>query len=388
MAPTKLPTEPASFRLAIVCALPREADAVTLLFDELWTKTHDDGQGSDRNTYVTGRIGQHKVVLATLPGMGTINAARSTVKLTAKYTGLRLALLVGICGGSPVITNTNAFLGDVVMSKSILQYDFGRQYPYHFVIRRSVEDSLGRPNKEIRSLLAAFETELVDQRLKRAATGHLKHLQNIAKKDQRCANYQYPGAAKDKLYPSKYHHKHRRSCSECTNDSNAICNAATKSSCIELGCDPSQLVARRRTANPPAGADFVPQLFIGRVGSGNSVIKSALDRDRIAADHGIIAFEMEGAGVWDHTGKTSPLLQPLLLLKPSWSGMRWMSDASSAPISDFRGINKRSVAGNSAGGGAWVNQGDVTGNATSMPGPGQVPGEHDPRDPSCFPVKR
>ncbi|EWZ32928.1 hypothetical protein FOZG_14429 [Fusarium oxysporum Fo47] len=300
MAPTKFPTEPASFQVAIVCALPREADAVTLLFDEIWTKTHDDGQGSDRNTYATGRIAQHKVVLATLPGMGTINAARSTVKLTAKYTGLRLALLVGICGGSPRITNTNAFLGDVVMSKSILQYDFGKQYPYHFVVRRSVEDSLGRPNKEIRSLLAAFETELVDQRLKRAATGHLGHLQNIAKKDQRYADYQYPGAAKDKLYPSKYHHKHRRSCSECTNDPNAICNAATKSSCIELGCDPSQLVARRRTANPPAGADFVPQLFIGRVGSGNSVVKSALHRDRIAADHGIIAFEIEGAGVWDH----------------------------------------------------------------------------------------
>jgi nucleoside phosphorylase len=33
--------------------------------------------------------------------------------------------------------------------------------------------------------------------------------------------------------------------------------------------------------------------------SGDAVMKSGEDRDRIAVAEGIIAFEMEGAGVWD-----------------------------------------------------------------------------------------
>ena len=34
--------------------------------------------------------------------------------------------------------------------------------------------------------------------------------------------------------------------------------------------------------------------------SGDAVMKSGQHRDRLAKDAGIIAFEMEGAGVWDH----------------------------------------------------------------------------------------
>jgi nucleoside phosphorylase len=42
-----------------------------------------------------------------------------------------------------------------------------------------------------------------------------------------------------------------------------------------------------------------PSAFIGRIGSGDTVFKSGEDRDRIAQDHNILAFEMEGAGAWD-----------------------------------------------------------------------------------------
>ncbi|KAJ6003141.1 hypothetical protein N7451_005688 [Penicillium sp. IBT 35674x] len=40
-------------------------------------------------------------------------------------------------------------------------------------------------------------------------------------------------------------------------------------------------------------------IFVGRIGSGDRVVKSGEDRDRIAKSHGVIAFEMEGAGIWD-----------------------------------------------------------------------------------------
>lgn len=42
-----------------------------------------------------------------------------------------------------------------------------------------------------------------------------------------------------------------------------------------------------------------PMIHIGLVGSGDTVMKSELDRDEIAAWDKIIAFEMEGAGIWD-----------------------------------------------------------------------------------------
>ncbi|KAF5243607.1 hypothetical protein FANTH_8187 [Fusarium anthophilum] len=398
------PTDDTSFRVAIVCALPREAAAMSLLFDELWDEMSDDGKGTEQNTYVTGRIGQHNVVLATLPGMGTIHAARVTVKLRGKYRRLRLALLVGICGGMPRIANQDAFLGDVVISKSVVQYDYGKQYPRHFKIMKYVEDSLASPYMEIRSLLANIEAELVDQRLKRASTVHLKYLQNAAKQDKNSANYQYPGAVNDKLYSSDYHHKHKKSCSECTSHPTAMCIPARKASCLDLECDPSRLVQRRRVSNLPVGADYVPQLFMGRIGSANCVVKSGTDRDDFATRNGIIAFEMEGAGMWD----TIPciVVKGICDYADSHKKKDWQdyasataasvakaiveryplgdSDAPSAPLGDLRGANQRSVASNSARGGTWVNQG----HATSMPGPGQVPGEYDPRDPSRFPVRR
>lgn len=131
------PTDRNSFRVAIICALPREADAVTLLFDHFWDEVRDpygraDG---DTNTYITGRIVDHDIVLAVLLNMGTNSAAAATASLRSSYTGLRLALLVGICGGVPRIADYDAFLGDVVLSKSLVQYDYGRQYPGHFFIK-------------------------------------------------------------------------------------------------------------------------------------------------------------------------------------------------------------------------------------------------------------
>ena len=43
-----------------------------------------------------------------------------------------------------------------------------------------------------------------------------------------------------------------------------------------------------------------PMVHFGLVASGNMVMKSGEDRDQIAAREDIIAFEREGAGVWDN----------------------------------------------------------------------------------------
>uniref|UniRef100_A0A8H7N6V3 Nucleoside phosphorylase domain-containing protein n=1 Tax=Bionectria ochroleuca TaxID=29856 RepID=A0A8H7N6V3_BIOOC len=109
--------------------------------------------------YCEPNIGQHDVVLAHLPGMGTQHAAAAAASLRTSYIELKLVFLVGICGGMPKIDGVDAFLGDVVISRSIVQYDYGRQYPGRFAVKETTEDSLGRANKDIRGLLASFETD-------------------------------------------------------------------------------------------------------------------------------------------------------------------------------------------------------------------------------------
>ncbi|CAH0054258.1 unnamed protein product [Clonostachys solani] len=302
MASTSRPRDRRDFRFAIFCALPREADAIFLLFDHFW----DEGDSSygrvegDLNHYTNGRIGQHDVVLAHLPGMGTQNAAAAAASLRTSYTELKLVFLVGICGGVPKIDGVDAFLGDVVISKSILQYDYGRQYPGRFEVKETTEDSLGRSNKDIRGLLASFETDREKTVLENKAGRYLKDIQNKTEpSDPRrlkgSREYRNPGLAKDRLFKPDYIHKHHKECEACQR---GPCELATKASCGDLGCRTSQLVLRTRSSDRNDD-DYRPAIFIGRVASGSTVMKSGEDRDRIATEHGIAAFEMEGAGVWD-----------------------------------------------------------------------------------------
>ena len=43
-----------------------------------------------------------------------------------------------------------------------------------------------------------------------------------------------------------------------------------------------------------------PLVHFGRIACSNQVIKSGQHRDRIAAEEGVIGFEMESAGTWDY----------------------------------------------------------------------------------------
>ncbi|KAF7558202.1 hypothetical protein G7Z17_g10 [Cylindrodendrum hubeiense] len=308
MASPGRPTVRDEFHIAIICALPIEADAITLLFDHLWDDD-DNPYGrtpGDTNTYTTGRIGLHNVVLFVLPNMGISGAAAATVGLRSSYRSLELALLVGICGGVPKIAGDDAFLGDVVVSKTIVQYDYGRQYPGNFAMKKTVEDSLGRANKDIRSLLASFETRRGMKLLQTKATEHLKRLQKAAatnnlqsggRRRRKQPDYVYPGIAEDKLYPPEYTHVHRESCELCLGGSGDFCLLASKASCADTKCDEAKLVTREFPFED--GESYIPEIFIGNIGSGNAVMKSGQDRDRIAATHDLIAFEMEGAGAWD-----------------------------------------------------------------------------------------
>src|SRR5882757_10333342 len=101
------PSPPRSRRgvkVAIICALSLEAENVRSVFDRCWEdegKQYSKMEG-DQNTYTTGVIGKHNVVLAHMPGMGSTSAAAVAASLRSSFPGIELALVVGICGVVPI----------------------------------------------------------------------------------------------------------------------------------------------------------------------------------------------------------------------------------------------------------------------------------------------
>ncbi|GKT97391.1 kinesin light chain [Colletotrichum tofieldiae] len=293
------------FQVAIICALPLEYDAVALTFDEFWDENRDQQRNApgDYNRYRTGRIGSHNVVLLLLSNMGKVSAASATANLRSTYAGIQLAILTGICGGVPSPSSANELLlGDVVISKSMVQYDLGRQYPNDFAMKANVDETLGRPSREIRSLLATFETRQGRSDLRRQTSQALVQLQQKATEYGDRSLYQRPSLIEDLLFEPGYLHRHRDS-QNCNCSDSEACEIARSTSCEKLQCERERVVSRKRLRTEHLDEDAVtaedPQVFVGRVGSGDTVMKSGLDRDRVAAQHSLIAFEMEGAGVWD-----------------------------------------------------------------------------------------
>src|SRR5271154_1045064 len=103
MAPPSPPRDQHDFKIALICALRREADCVQAVFDIFWEdegKRYDQASG-DQNNYTTGVIGEHNVVLAYMPNMGKVGASGVAASLRSSFPNIKLALVVGICGGVP-----------------------------------------------------------------------------------------------------------------------------------------------------------------------------------------------------------------------------------------------------------------------------------------------
>lgn len=261
------------FGIAIICALPLEADAVIALFDHYWDETdppYNKVEG-DPNAYTAGALGCHNVVVAHMPGMGNVNAATVASNCRVSFPSIKIAIVVGICGIVPFNSaGGEMILGDVIISSGVVQYDLGRQLPDRFVRKDTLLDSLGRPNAEIRSLLAKLNTHRERRKLREKASEYMEVLRSDPDLQAR-----YPGTENDILFEAAFCHVSDGPCdrSQCT----------------------GPLVHRRRLeeANPQQLIHF------GLVASGSGVMKSGEHRDEIAKREDIVAFEMEGAGVWD-----------------------------------------------------------------------------------------
>ncbi|KAG7138237.1 hypothetical protein HYQ46_008346 [Verticillium longisporum] len=238
------------FEVAIVCALPLEFDAVALLLDQTWNEKGDRyGRASgDRNRYVTGRMGDTNVVVLLLPKVGKASAARATEGLRFSFPKVRLVLLTGTCGGAPTTADGDeVLLGDVIISKSIVQHDFGRSCPNGFATKDAIEDLLGPLPRDLLSLVVHLETFMGRSQLEARTHSALLALQKAALAQQKASTYDYPGAHQDRLFAADYVHKHDHTTS---------------------------------------------------FGSGDMVVSCGKARDRLIEQHNISGFEMEGAGVW------------------------------------------------------------------------------------------
>ncbi|KAL6407229.1 Nephrocystin-3 [Ilyonectria robusta] len=307
------PSSRDGFQIAIICALPAEYDAVYDSFDDRWDEMGKDlGKASgDPNRYVTGLMGDLAVVLVLLPGMGKANAASAAASLRSSYSNLKWALLVGICGAVPQVDGAEVLLGDVIISRYVVQHDFGRQYSDEFVPKKTIEDTLGRPNKEIRILNALLETRSGRDELEKRTAEFLQRLQAKVAKTKYRGMYDYPGTTNDKLFKKDYRHKHQdpndcKICDACSSHVDPVCLKALEHTCAELKCSDMGVDARgerfqerKQLEQQDSVAAQAPVVFMGGIASGDKVMKSAQHRDSISQFHKVIAFEMEGAGVWD-----------------------------------------------------------------------------------------
>jgi nucleoside phosphorylase len=88
---------------------------------------------------------------------------------------------------------------------------------------------------------------------------------------------------------------------KCEKKKDEVYQAALDSSCSELKCNENRLVPRQRLLKAKeASVAPNPIIHYGLIASGDTVMKSSEDRHTIATGDNIIAFEMEGARIWDN----------------------------------------------------------------------------------------
>ncbi|KAB8079412.1 nucleoside phosphorylase domain-containing protein [Aspergillus leporis] len=251
--------DPNEFEICIICASPLEAAAVSVVFDKIYhmgdTNKHvHEQQPIPRNyaAYTMGRIAGHRVVLACLPGLGKVYSAGESRRLKERFKGLKLALLVGICGAIPKSPDgQDIIIGDTIVGHRIIEFDFGKQYPYGFQRAEIAEHNLIKSNAGIRRFASKLEARR--EQLENRTREILVELANAGA---------YPGLL----------------------------------SCVELGCDSSLLMSHTRLQN--GTSEKTPATHFGAFASGDMIVDAAEDRDEIAEREKVVAFEMTAAGAW------------------------------------------------------------------------------------------
>ncbi|OOF96789.1 hypothetical protein ASPCADRAFT_4830 [Aspergillus carbonarius ITEM 5010] len=262
-------SQPEDYTVGIFCPLVVEIMAVQYMLDEIHKKSQ-----SKAVRYVWGKLSGHHVVVATLPFTyrGKVSTAIATAQLQMDFPNLSRLLLVGIGGGVPT-QGVDVRLGDVVIGTpngvhpGVIQYDLGKRYKGKFVRT----GYLNPPPEEWIHAIVNMEDEHRMQGDHLAQ--YITRLQGCLKALSGKPMFVRPPPDTDTLFQPRYEHIEGEStCSECNRD----------------------WITQRPKRQDPSK----PVIHYGLILSGDSVMKDAETRDRIARDEGgALCFEMEAAAM-------------------------------------------------------------------------------------------
>ncbi|KAL5593460.1 hypothetical protein FOBRF1_012562 [Fusarium oxysporum] len=276
---TKLDS-PSLYTIGWIAALAIEQAAARALLDEEHSEPDSfHPSSSDTNNYIWGRIGQHNIVIASLPAgvYGTTSAATSASDLVHSLPQLRFGLLVGI-GGAIARPNDDQDirLGDVVVGQphgatgGVVQYDFGKAKA------NGVWERTGSLDKPPAVLLKALANLQAEHEIRPSKIPQLVEAMLIANPGMKRpgSNFTYQGSENDRLFPSDYDHVGGKTCAKC---------------------DISRRIDREERETTE------PMIHYGVIASGNTLIKDATFRDNLAESlgHQCLCVEMEAAGLVD-----------------------------------------------------------------------------------------
>jgi nucleoside phosphorylase len=258
------------YTVAWVCPLEIELTAALQMLDE----EHEPlpQPPTDHNIYHLGSIASYKVVIAGLWQAGNNPATAVVTQMRIRFPNLRFALLVGVGGGVPTITDNGMLrLGHVVVSKPVGPFSGAIQYN-HGKARDGVFERTGALAPPPTVLLLAAQA-LAVQRARSDEDLIMKNVQRIDTSKPQLRRFKFPGVEKDNLFPADYKH---------------LCPGL---SCEESECDMAQCIKRE--------IGELDQLIVvhrGTVASGELVLRDSALRDKLAKEYGVLCFEMEAAG--------------------------------------------------------------------------------------------
>ncbi len=239
-------------KIGIITALPKEYAAVKMILGN-GKEYFFEGRGAGHRFFVgelkSANDGTHKVALG-LCGMGNNKASIRAMSMQNHFPNIESIIMVGIAGGipSPEDSERHVRLGDVVVSKGIVQYDFVKETD-ECVICRS------EPSKPSAVLLEALDAISIKE---------------------------YEDIYKWKTYIDKYAVKRfkRPACEDILHD------------------EKGQVITH---PEDDLRDGYYPRIFYGKIASANTLLKSYARRQQLKKEFGVYAVEMEASGIADAT---------------------------------------------------------------------------------------
>lgn len=243
-----------NIKIGIVTALPKECAAIKRLLNNV-EECYFEGKGAGHRFFI-GEInsangGVHKVALG-LCGMGNNKASIRVIMMQNHFPSIESIIMVGIAGGVPSPDNLSEHirLGDIVVSESVVQYDFVKQ-------TSDKVSCTSIPAKPSAKLLEALE------------------------------------AIKVKEYEGIYGWK-------------SLIDAYANNKFAKPSCDDVLHDSMGEIITHPKDIhrDCYPKVFYGKIASANTLLKNFERRQKLKEKYGVLAVEMEASGIADATWET------------------------------------------------------------------------------------